>query len=286
MIVYSKIDALRAALAKERTRGGTIGLVPTMGALHEGHLSLVRRSLAACRRTVVTIFVNPRQFGPNEDFDAYPRDLARDTALLEREGVDCCFTPSVEEMWPEGHETFVDTACLSRILLGRQRPGHFRGVATVVARIFNIVGPDRAFFGEKDFQQLAIIRRMVKDLAFPVEIIGAPTWRDHDGLAMSSRNLLLTAADRRAAVVIPQSWRAAERLFQAGERSASRLVAVVRAELQKEPGGVIEAVDLRDAETLARVKGKLARPAVLLLTVRFGKVRLIDQHILGSGEKT
>jgi len=286
MIVFNTTDALRAALAKDRAEGGTIGLVPTMGALHAGHLALVHQSFATCRRTVVSIFVNPEQFGPNEDFDAYPRDLAGDVALLEKEGVDYCFAPSIEEIWPEGNETVVDAVHLSRILAGRIRPGHFRGVTTVVAKLFNIVGPDKAFFGEKDFQQLAVIRRMVQDLVFPVGIVGVPTLRDPDGVASSSRNLLLTVEGRKAAVIIPQSWRAAERLYQAGERSAPRLVAAVRAVLKKEPEGVAESIDLRDAETLASVKGNLEKPAVLLLTVRFGQVRLIDQHILGSGEKT
>lgn len=280
------IDALRAALAWDRAAGRIIGFVPTMGALHAGHLALVRQSLAACQRTVVSIFVNPRQFGPNEDFAAYPRDLAGDVALLEKAGVDYCFAPPVEEIWPESSEAFVDTTHLSRILTGRLRPGHFRGVASIVAKLFNIVGPEKAFFGEKDFQQLAIIRRMVKDLAFPVGIVGVPTLRDADGVARSSRNLLLTTEDRKAAVVIPQAWRAAERLYQAGECSTTRLVAAARGVLKQEPRGVVEAIDLRDAETLANVRGGLEETAVLLLTVRFGRVLLIDQHILGSGEKT
>lgn len=284
MIVYKKSDELKTALAEDRANGRTIGLVPSMGALHEGHLTLARRSLASCQRTVFVIFVNPKQFGPDEDFDAYPRDLAGDMVLLAKEGVDYCFSPSVDEIWPEGNETFVDTTHLSHILLGKIRPALFRGIATVVAKIFNIVGPDKAFFGEKDFQQLAIIRRMVRDLAFPVEIVAVPTLREPDGLASSSRNLLLSLEDRKAAVIMPRSWQAAESLFQAGERSAVRLVGAVRAELGKEPRGMVEAVDLRDAETLAEVPDRLTRPAVLLLTVRFGDVRLIDQHVLGSGE--
>lgn len=286
MIVYDTIDALRAALAKDRAEGRTIGFAPTMGALHIGHLTLARQSLARCDRTVVSVFVNPAQFGPNEDFDAYPRDLAGDMALLEKEGVDYCFAPSVEEMWPEGNETFVDTAHLSHVMMGKLRPGHFRGVATVIVKLLNIVGPDKLFAGEKDFQQITIGRRVIKDLNFPVEVVGVPTVREPDGLAYSSRNRLLAPEDRKAAAVVPQSWRAAERLYQTGERSAARLVAAVRAVLGEEPRGEIEAIDLRDAETLAEVKDVVEQPAVLLLTVRFGNVRLIDEHILGSGEKT
>lgn len=286
MIVYNTIDALRAALARDRAEGRTIGFVPTMGALHIGHLTLARQSLASCDRTVFMIFVNPKQFGPNEDFDAYPRDFINDTVLLKKEGVDYCFAPSVEEMWPEGNETIVDTINLSRTLLGKLRPGHFCGMATLVAKLFNIVGPDKTFFGEKDFQQLTIVRRMVKDLNFPVEVIGMPTYRESDGLAYSSRNRLLEPEDRQAAAVVPQSWRAAERLYQTGERSAARLVAAVRTVLEEEPRGKIETIDLRDAETLAEVEDVVEQSAVLLLTVRFGKVRLIDEHILGSGEKT
>lgn len=283
MIIFKTIAELRHALAQDRKNGLTVGLVPTMGALHMGHLALVRRSLADCDRTVVSIFVNPKQFGPNEDFDAYPRDIEGDATLIEKTGVHYCFAPSVDEMWPQGNETIVDTTYLSRILIGELRPGHFCGVTTVVAKLFNIVGPDRAFFGEKDFQQIAIIRRMVKDLAFPLEVVGVPTLRDSDSVASSSRNLLLEPQDRQAAVIIPKSWKKAEALYQAGERSATALTAAVRAVLEKEPRGVVEAIDLRDMETLAEVNGELKQPAVLLLTVRFGTVRLIDQHVLGTG---
>lgn len=286
MIIFNKIDSLQAVLAKDRAEGKTIGFIPSMGALHAGHMTLAQQSLANCDRTVFEIFVNPKQFGPNEDFDAYPRQLAADTALLEEAGVDYCFIPSNEEMWPEGNETYVDMERLSLILMGQQRPGHFRGMMTLVVKLFNIVRPDKAFFGEKDFQQLAIIRRMVKDLNFPIEIKGVPTHREPDGLAYSSRNQLLTPEDRKAAIIIPQSWRAAERLYQSGERSVAKLVAAVRAVLEKEPRGVIEAVDLHDVQTLDALEGNVDKPAVLLLTVLFGRVRLIDQHVLGSGEKT
>lgn len=285
MITFNTIDTLQLALANDREQGKIIGLVPTMGALHNGHLALARHSLVACQRTVFMIFVNPKQFSSNEDFNNYPRNLVKDVALIAEEGVDYCFAPSVEEMWPTGNETFVEVDQLSRILLGKQRPGHFRGVTTILAKAFNIVGPNKAFFGEKDFQQLIIVRRMVRDLAFPVEIVAVPTFRDSDGLASSSRNLLLTTEDRKAAIIIPQSWRAVERLYQAGERSSNRLKEVACRILENEPRGEIEAIDLRDIETFSNVEGKIKNPTVLLLAVRFGKIRLIDQHILGSGEQ-
>ncbi|RCL00312.1 MAG: pantoate--beta-alanine ligase [Candidatus Tokpelaia sp. JSC085] len=282
MIVFNTIKNLQATLTKDREKGKIIGFVPTMGALHAGHLTLARHSLATCQRTVFMIFVNPKQFCSDEDFSSYPRSLVKDVALLAKVGVDYCFAPSVEEIWSEGHETFVDMDQLSRVLLGKQRPGHFRGVATILAKTFNIIGANKAFFGEKDFQQLIIVRRMVKDLAFPVEIVGVPTCRDPDGVASSSRNLLLTAEDRKAAVVIPQSWRAVERLYHAGERSSKRLLEVARKVLEKEKRGKIEIIDLRNVETFANVEEAIKKPTVLILAVRFGKIQLIDQHILGS----
>lgn len=282
MILCKTIAELQTHLAEQRKKGRSIGLVPTMGALHQGHLSLVQQAKAACDCTVVSIFVNPKQFGPNEDFDAYPRDLEGDCALLEKGGVDYVFAPSVEEMWPEGNDTIVEVTRLSRILIGRLRPGHFCGVTTVVAKLFNLVQPKKAFFGEKDFQQITILRQMVKDLAFPVEIVGVPIRRDEDGVASSSRNQLLSKEARKVAIILPQSLAAAEACYNQGERSASALVKSVRDVLKKEPSAVIEGIDLRDAETLSPAKGKLTRPVVLLLTVRFGAVRLIDQCIIGK----
>ncbi|WP_273717579.1 MULTISPECIES: pantoate--beta-alanine ligase [Bartonella] len=286
MKILKTIAEVRHYLSEERRLGFSIGFVPTMGALHEGHLALVQRAKAMCDRVLVSIFVNPKQFGPHEDFAQYPRDLRSDCALLKKAGVECVFAPSVDEMWPSGNDTIVQVEKLSRILMGKLRPGHFCGVTSVVAKLFNIVQPDKAFFGEKDFQQILIVRRMVEDLAFPVEIIGVPILREADGVAHSSRNKLLTLEDRKAAKIIPKSGKAAEKLYYEGERSVDKLCKVVRDILQKETRAIIEAIDLRDMETLCMVKGKLNKPAVLLLTVRFGEVRLIDQYILQEkGEK-
>lgn len=280
MKILKTIAEVRCFLAEERRLGHSIGFVPTMGALHKGHLALVQQAKAMCDRILVSIFVNPKQFGPNENFDQYPRDLMGDCALLKKAGVEYVFAPSVEEMWPQGNDTIVKVEKLSRILMGKLRPGHFCGVTSVVAKLFNIVQPDKAFFGEKDFQQILIIRRMVEDLAFPIEIIGVPILREADGVASSSRNQLLTLEDRQAAKIIPESGKAAERLYHQGERSVDKLCKTVRNILQQESRAIIESVDLRDMETLSVVKGKLEKPAVLLLTARFGEVRLLDQYIL------
>ncbi|WP_332066087.1 pantoate--beta-alanine ligase [Bartonella sp. CB189] len=280
MKVLKTITEVRQYIAKERCSGYSIGFVPTMGALHDGHLALVQKAREMCDRILVSIFVNPKQFGPHEDFNKYPRNLIGDCALLKEAGVEYVFAPSTEEIWPSGNETIVKVEKLSRTLMGRLRPGHFCGVTSVVAKLFNIVQPDRAFFGEKDFQQLLIIRRMVKDLAFPIEVIGVPILREADGVASSSRNQFLTLEDRKAARIIFESGKAAEKLYCQGERSVDKLCKIVRDILRQETRAIIESVDLRDVKTLCVVKGKLTQPAVLLLTVRFGEVRLIDQYIL------
>jgi pantoate--beta-alanine ligase len=281
MKVIATIAELRAALRIERLNGKTIGLVPTMGYLHIGHMTLVRHSIAACDITVVSIFVNPTQFGPNEDLAAYPRDMAGDLAKLQSEGVDYVFTPDVTEIYRPGANTIVENPVLSRVLIGKIRPGHFRGVTTVVTKLFNIVQPDQAFFGEKDYQQLTIIRQMVADLDVPVEIIGVATVREDDGLACSSRNALLTPADRKAAVILAKSLAKAEDMVAQGLRSVSAIRNAVRSVLQTEKRGEIESVDIRDARTLDPLSGKFRQPVVILLTVRFGKVRLIDQRVIG-----
>ncbi|WP_208541091.1 pantoate--beta-alanine ligase [Bartonella capreoli] len=280
MQILKTIAEVRQCIAKEQRLGLSIGFVPTMGALHGGHIALVQQAKVMCDRVLVSIFVNPKQFGPHEGFDMYPRDLAGDCALLKKAGVEYVFAPSTEEMWPLGNETVVRVEKLSHVLIGKLRPGHFCGVTSVVAKLFNIVQPDKAFFGEKDFQQLLIIRRMVKDLAFPVEIVGVPILRDADGVASSSRNQLLTLEDRKAAKIIPESGEAVVRLYSQGERSVNKLCKIARDILQKEPRAIIESIDLRDMETLCMFRGKLNKPAVLLLCVRFGEVRLIDQYIL------
>jgi len=282
MNIFEHIEPLRADLVEARKTGQKIGLVPTMGALHEGHLALMRRARSECDAVVVSIFVNPKQFGPHEDFAAYPRNLAADCIMLEHEKIDYCFAPTLQEMWPQGEETIVETTVLSHILMGALRPGHFRGVTSVVAKLFNIVQPQKAYFGEKDFQQLAIIRRMVEDLAFPVDIVGVPTLRDKDGVALSSRNALLSPQDRLAARIIPRAIFAADASYQNGEREAMTLIQIVRDILSSEPRAKIDSIDLRDSTTLASVEGKLLGPAMLLISVQFGSVRLIDQLLFVS----
>ncbi|MCZ2328536.1 pantoate--beta-alanine ligase [Bartonella sp. F02] len=280
MQILKTIAEVRQSVAEERRLGLSIGFVPTMGALHKGHLALVQKAKEMCDRVFVSIFVNPKQFESQEDFDMYPRDLAGDCILLKNEGVEYVFAPSEETMWPPGNDTIVNVEQLSQILMGKIRPGHFCGITSVVAKLFNIVQPDKAFFGEKDFQQILIIRRMVEDLAFPIEIVGVPILRDADGVASSSRNQLLTLEDRKAASIIPKSGKAIEELYHQGERSVDKLCKIVRDILQQESRATIESIDLRDMETLSVIRGTLDKPAVLLLTVRFGKIRLIDQYIL------
>lgn len=281
MKVIATIAALRTALTAERLKGRSIGLVPTMGYLHIGHMTLVRQSRAVCDVTVVSIFVNPTQFGPNEDLSTYPRDMAGDLAKLKAEGVDYVFTPEVAEIYRAGANTIVENPVLSRILIGKIRPGHFRGVSTVVTKLFNIVQPDHAFFGEKDYQQLTIIRRMVADLDMPIVITGVATVREADGVACSSRNAMLTPAHRKAAAVLPHSLDLADAMVAQGQRSVAAIRNAVRTALQTEKQGDVEAVDIRDAQTLDPVSGKFKQPVVILLTVRFGKVRLIDQRVIG-----
>jgi pantoate--beta-alanine ligase len=279
MQIIESIAAMRAWSEAERRQNRRIALVPTMGFLHAGHLALVRDAKSRGDRVAVSIFVNPAQFGPHEDFAAYPRDLERDVALLEKEGTDVLFQPSVEEMYPAGVQTHVEVEKLSLPLCGGFRPGHFRGVATVVAKLFNIVRPHLAIFGQKDYQQLQIIRRMTCDLNMDVEIVGHATVREADGLAMSSRNAYLSSEERQAAVCLPRSLCKAERMVRRGETSARALIALVRAELAKEPLGEVEYVELRDAQTLEEIE-TIDHVALLALAVRFGKARLIDNRVL------
>jgi len=270
---------LREAVRGWKLAGETVGLVPTMGYLHEGHLGLVRLARQKAGRVVTTIFVNPTQFGPNEDLDTYPRDEARDLALLEAEGVDAVFMPDVKEMYGAGGDTFVEVPSLSGILQGALRPGHFRGVATVVTKLFNIATPDFAVFGEKDYQQLTMIRQMVRDLDMPLEIVAHPTVREADGLAMSSRNVRLSPEQRRQAVALSRSLSAAETMAKSAPEITA-LEQAVRSVLAEAPDGDVQSVDIRDAETLAELTGSLMRPAVVLLAVRFGAVLLIDQRVI------
>jgi pantoate--beta-alanine ligase len=272
-------SAIRALVSDWRRAGETVTLVPTMGYLHAGHMALVARARAEGGRVVASIFVNPTQFGPSEDLTTYPRDPERDLAMLSAAGVDAVFMPEVAEVYAPGAQTIVETTDLARILIGKLRPGHFRGVATVVTKLFNIIQPDAACFGEKDYQQLAVIRTMVRDLDIPVRIIGVPTVREEDGLAMSSRNVRLTPENRAAAVVLSRALSGAEELAREGV-TASRLRAWVAATLQAEPRADVQSVDIRDARTLETIAGPLTRPAVILLAVRFGAVLLIDQRVV------
>ncbi len=251
-----------------------VGLVPTMGALHEGHRSLIRRARAENATTVVWIFVNPRQFEA-ADLAAYPRDEAADLAFCDEEGVDVVFAPSVEEVYPAGFDTTVEVHALTQRLEGAARPGHFEGVTTVVARFFGIIGPDRAYFGEKDAQQLRVVRRMVVDLALPIEIVACPTVREPDGLACSSRNRLLTPEQREAAAVVHRALVAGREAWLAGERSADRIRSLVADVLGTESSAAVEYVSCADDETLEELAA-LDGPALLSLAVRFGTVRLID----------
>ena len=257
-----------------------LGLVPTMGALHEGHLALVRRARRENAALAVSIFVNPAQFGPQEDLAQYPRDLERDLDLLRAEGVDLVFVPAPEEVYPPGFDTWVEPGELATRLEGAVRPGHFRGVATVVAKLFNIIRPDRAYFGQKDGQQVAVIRRLTADLNLGPEIVVAPTVRDADGLALSSRNAYLTAAQRAAAPVIYQALRRAEELRRAGVQDAEQLRQAARALLEGEL--LIEAIDyvsVADADTLEELDDVQGR-AMVSVAVRIGRVRLIDNVML------
>lgn len=268
---YNGVE-LRARVAVWRAAGEKIAFVPTMGALHQGHLALVRRGRQLADRVVASIFVNPAQFGPHEDFQRYPRPVDKDCALLEEEGCDLVFLPTVEEIYPPGSDTWVTVEGPSQGLEGDSRPGHFRGVATVVAKLFNLVGADLAIFGEKDAQQLAVIRRMARDLAFPIEIVGHPIVRETDGLALSSRNAYLSAEERREALTLSAALRAARDAIAAGERDAAALKNLVRGALS---AGEVDYVGLVDAETFAPL-ATLDRRAVLPIVVRFGKTRLLD----------
>jgi pantoate--beta-alanine ligase len=277
-VITTKSD-MRDTVRAWRAAGETVTLTPTMGYLHAGHMALVSRAKQEGGRVVASIFVNPTQFGPNEDLSTYPRDAERDLAMLRDAGVDAVFMPEVPEIYAPGAQTIVETTELAKVLIGKLRPGHFRGVATVVTKLFNIVQPDAACFGEKDYQQLCVIRQMVRDLDIPVRIIGVPTVREADGLAMSSRNIRLTPEDRAAAVVLSRALTQAEEMAKTGI-TASRLRAWVAAHIQAEPRADLQSADIRDAQTLQTIAGPLTAPAVILLAVRFGQVLLIDQRVV------
>ncbi len=257
-----------------------IGLVPTMGYLHDGHLSLAKRARDECKGVVASIFVNPTQFAPNEDLAKYPRDLEKDLRLLESVGTDVAWTPTPEIMYPHGYQTWVEVAEISRPLEGAQRPGHFRGVATVVSKLFNAVRPTKAYFGQKDAQQAAVIRQMTRDLNFPIEIVVCPIIREPDGLAMSSRNVYLGPEERQAATVLYRALSGAKAAYENGDRSAEDLRRIMRETLDSEPLARTQYVSCADYETLGELE-QVSGKTLLSMAVVFGKTRLIDNVVLG-----
>jgi len=277
------MKVVETAAELSRLRGkmtGPVGFVPTMGYLHEGHLVLVRQARAENALVAVSIFVNPTQFGPKEDFKQYPRDPERDLALLEGEGTDVVFMPPVEEIYPPGFDSWVEVGRLARRLEGASRPGHFRGVATVVARLFELVRPDRAYFGQKDAQQLIVIRQMVADLDMNLEVVAVPTVREADGLAMSSRNTYLNPEERKQAAVLYQALTLAQRLYGEGERDAETIRRQMTVLIQRQPSADIDYISIADAETLEELD--VVKPLALVsMAVKIGKTRLIDNIVLG-----
>jgi len=281
MQVIKQIEQLKQVVRDAKRQGKSVGLVPTMGYLHEGHLTLMRRARQEQGLVIATLFVNPLQFGPQEDYADYPRDLARDCELAESTGIDVLFAPAVDEMYPAGNGktlTFVDVEKITASLCGASRPGHFRGVATVVTKLFNIAEADVAYFGQKDAQQVAVIRRMAEDLNMNVKIVAVPIVRESDGLAMSSRNKYLESAQRQAALVLSRSLERAATLLAAGERDSSLIVATVRDLISQEPLAEIDYVSLVDPLTMEGLD-RVETRALLALAVKFGKTRLIDNML-------
>ena len=280
MKIATTIAEVRAQVAAWKKEGLTVGLVPTMGDLHEGHASLVDEAVRQCDRVVASVFVNPTQFGPNEDLEDYPRDFDRDKALLEEHGCHLVFHPSVEEMYPEGAATYVEILSdMPKQLCGKTRPIHFRGVCTVVSKLFNIVTPDKAFFGQKDAQQLAILRRMVRDLSYGIQLVGCPIVREADGLAKSSRNTYLTPQERQAALVLSQAVKLGQELVARGERDAAKLVAAMSAHIAAQPLARIDYVEAVDGVTMEPVE-TLQGTVLVAMAVYIGKTRLIDNFIV------
>ncbi len=278
MKIVSTIEEVRAQVKEWRKEGLTIGFVPTMGYLHEGHASLMDAA-SENDKVVVSIFVNPMQFGPNEDLASYPRDLEHDAKVCEEHGVDLIFHPTPEEMYGENFYSYVDMKVLTEELCGLSRPVHFRGVCTVVTKLFNIVTPDRAYFGQKDAQQLAIIKRMVKDLNQPLEVIGCPIVREADGLAKSSRNTYLSAEERKAALVLSRSIFLGKEMVEAGERDAKKVLAAMTAEIEKEPLAKIDYVKMVDLETMQQID-TIEGGILTAIAVYIGKTRLIDNFMV------
>lgn len=282
MITGDSILKARALTHSWKKQGLSIGFVPTMGYLHEGHASLINRARRENDKVVVSIFVNPTQFGPNEDFDKYPKNLERDREICERAGADLIFTPSVAEMYPLKKLAFVDISELGEGLCGAKRPGHFRGVCTIVSKLFNIVMPDRAYFGEKDAQQLAIIRRMTMDLCFNIQIVPCPTVRDRDGLALSSRNSYLSEAERRAARVIPESLELARKALADGEIDASVIKSIISQNITAEPLASIDYIEVVDSSLLKPIV-RIDKPVLVAVAIFIGATRLIDNFSFKVG---
>ncbi len=275
-------NVMREKIQKARAESRVVGFVPTMGFFHEGHLQLMRRARSECDIVVVSLFVNPTQFGAGEDFEDYPRDFERDKQMAEKEGVDFLFAPEVEDMYPEGFSTFVEVEGLSKIMCGKYRPGHFRGVATVVTKLFNIVPAHKAYFGQKDAQQLAIIRRMVTDLNIPIEIVGVVTVREPDGLAMSSRNIYLTPEERKAATILYRALKTAVEMIEKGEKDASIIREEMKKLISEEPLVSLEYIEICDNIYLKPLQA-LSGKVLIALAARVGKARLIDNMLFDLG---
>lgn len=284
MIIAKTVKEVREQVAKWRKEGFTIGLVPTMGYLHEGHASLVDKAVSQCDKVVASDFVNPTQFGPGEDLESYPRDFEHDCELLEAHGCDMVFYPSVDEMYPDGGgktDTYIEILDdMPKQLCGKTRPIHFRGVCTVVGKLFNIVTPDKAFFGQKDAQQLAIIKRMVRDLSYGIEIVGCPIIREEDGLAKSSRNTYLNEEERKAALILSKSIFLGKKMAEDGEKDADKIVAAMIANIETEPMAKIDYVSAVDGITMAPVH-EMNGTVLVAMAVYIGKTRLIDNFIFG-----
>ena len=279
MKIVETIKEVREQVKEWKKQGLSVGLVPTMGYLHEGHKSLIDRAVAENDKVVVSVFVNPMQFGPTEDLESYPRDMERDAALCENAGAALVFHPEPSEMYEDDFSSFVDMNTLTGGLCGKTRPIHFRGVCTVVAKLFNIVTPDRAYFGQKDAQQLAVIRHMVSDLSFGIEIVGCPIIREEDGLAKSSRNTYLSAEERKAALILSQSLKEGKALVEAGEKDAAKIKKVITAKINTEPLAKIDYVEVVDWKTLEPVS-TIDAPILTAIAVYIGKTRLIDNFII------
>ena len=280
MLTAKTIKQARKIIYGARQKNKTIGFVPTMGALHYGHLSLVRAARKSCDFVVVSIFVNPKQFGPREDFRKYPRALSRDERLLQKEKVDLIFYPSVGEMYPKDFSTYVEEMYLSKPLCGLIRPGHFRGVCTVVAKLFNIIEPDTAYFGQKDYQQACIIKRMVRDLNFAVDVKVLPTIREKDGLAMSSRNAYLNRQERRGALVLFESIEFAKKLIKSGEKDAKKIISKMRKLIFSKKSAKIDYIEIVDIRNL-RAINRIGTKVLIVMAICIGKTKLIDNAIVG-----